>query len=139
MEDIISKQGSIKASEETVFIFLSDLRNLDSLIPADKVQDWKSTEDTCSFSVPQAGEIELKITEKEPNNMIKVEPEGKTPIGFAFYIQLKEINPEDTRIKLTFRAEMNLMIKSMISGPIKKSLDQIVDTIGDININPANQ
>ena len=136
MENIESKQGKIEASAETVYNFISDLRNLDSLIPEDKVQDWKSAEDSCSFSVPQAGSVQLKLTKKEPFKLIKVEPEGSGPMGmgFALFIQMKEIDASDTRIKLTFRAEMNFMIKSMISGPLKKALDQVIDSVGNINL-----
>jgi carbon monoxide dehydrogenase subunit G len=139
MENIESKQGKINSSEETVFNFLSDLRNLDSLIPQDKVQNWESSEDTCSFSIAQVGDIHLRISQKEPNTLIKVEPEGKTPIGFSFYIQLKEISEVDTRIKLTFKAEMNTMMKMMIKSPVQKGLDQIVDTLGKLPISSLNQ
>jgi len=139
MEDIESKQGKIEASSEQVYSFLSDIRNLDPLIPEDKVQDWTSTEDSCSFSIPKAGNIKLRITEKEPNKHIKVEPEGASPLSFALYIQMKELDETDTRIKLTFRSEMNSMMKMMLAGPLKKGLDQIIDTVNKIPIKPANQ
>jgi len=48
---------------------------------------------------------------------------------FAFYIQLHKIDENDTRIKLTFRADMNPMMKTMLKSPVQKGLDQIVDTI----------
>ena len=120
MENIESKQGKINARAETAYNFLVDLRNLDSLIPKDKVQNWTSTEESCSFTIAQVGEINLKITEKEPFKMIKVEPDGKTPIGFSFYIQLIEIAEDDTRIKLTFRADMNPMMK--MDGPCVRKI-----------------
>ncbi len=139
MENIESKQGQISASAEKVFKFLTDLRNLDSLIPQDKVQNWESTEESCSFTVAGAGDIQLRISERNPFNMIKVEPEGKTPLGFSFYIQLKELGEEDTRIKLTFRAEMNTMMKMMIKSPVQKALDQIVETLGNLPLDSLNQ
>ena len=139
MENIESKQGRINASAEKVFNFLTDLRNLDSLIPQDKVQNWKSTEESCSFTVSGAGDIQLRISERNPFHLIKVEPEGKAPIGFSFYIQLKELGEDDTRIKLTFRAEMNTMMKMMIKSPVQKALDQIVETLGNLPLESLNQ
>ena len=139
MENIESKQGKVNTSAEKVFNFLTDLRNLDSLIPQDKVQNWQSAEDTCSFTVAQAGDIQLKISDKQPFSMIKVDPEGKTPIGFSFYIQLKELGEDDTRIKLTFRAEMNTMMKMMIKSPVQKALDKIVETLGTLPLDTFNQ
>ena len=141
MESIESKQGIIEANGESVYNFLKDLRNLDKLIPPDKVQNWESTENSCSFSIPGAGDITLKITDREAKKLIKVEPVGAGPMGmdFALFIQMMEIDESDTRIKLTFRAEMNMMIKSMLAGPLKKGLDQIVDTVGNIPIGGTNQ
>lgn len=139
MENIESKQGRIRANKEMVFNFLTDLRNLDKLIPPDKVQNWRSSENSCSFSIPQAGEIELGITKKEAFKLIKIEPIGTSPMGFTLYIQLMEVGPMDTRIKLTFRAEMSNMVKTMVGGPLKKGLDQIVDTVENIPLGATNQ
>ncbi len=135
MTDIESKQGKIKANEEQVFEFLADLRNLDNYIPQDKVQDWQSQEDSCSFSVPKVGQLSLHIAEKTPFNLIKVEPiGGATPFSFKFFIQIKQVAEQDTRIKLTLRAELNVMMKTMFKGPLKKGLDQIIDTLSGFTL-----
>jgi len=135
MTDIVSKQGKIVASEAKLFDFLSDLRNLDSFIPHDKVQNWESDEDSCSFSIPQVGQLSLRITEKEPNKFIRIEPEGgATPFSFTFFIQIKNVAENDTRFKLTLRAELNMMMKTMFKGPLEKGLDQIVDTLSGLKL-----
>jgi carbon monoxide dehydrogenase subunit G len=138
MENIESKQGKIIASIDSTFEFLSDIRNLDSYIPSDKVQNWTSTEDSCSFSISQVGEVNLRVTKKEAPTLIKIEPEGKSPIDFAFFIQLMEVSETECRIKLTFRADLNPMMKMMIKKPLQKGLDQVIDTICGMegNFNP---
>lgn len=138
MENIESKQGKITASIDSTYKFLSDIRNLDAYIPADKVENWTSTEDSCSFSIPQVGEVKLRVTKKEEPKLIKVEPEGKSPLDFAFYIQLMEVSESDCRIKLTFKADLNPMMKMMIKKPLQKGLDQVIDTICGMegNFNP---
>ena len=137
--DIESKQGRLNSGAELVFKFLTDLRNLDGFIPSDKVQNWVSTTDSCSFTIPQAGDIRLRITRKEEFRLIKVEPESGSPVPFAFYIQLHAVDAFDTRIKLTFRSEMNQMMKIMLKSPLQKGLDQIVDTITGLPENIFNQ
>ncbi len=124
----------IAASAEDIFAFLTDLTNLDPLIPHDRVKNWHSEPESCSFSAPPAGDITLKITGKEPHHLIKVEPEGSTPIGFRFYIQLKEVAENDTRFKLTVKAELNAFMKGMIKPQLQKGLDQIVDTLSGMEI-----
>lgn len=128
--DIVSKQGRVHTSEQNLFAFLTDLRNLEPYIPRDKVEEWHATEDECTIALPQVGRLTLRITEKEPFRLIRVEPvSGNAPFSFRFYIQIKEAGPLDTRIMLTLRAEMNRMMGSLFQGPVKKGLDQVVDTL----------
>ncbi len=135
MTDIESKQGKILTNDKELFLFLSDMRNLDSFIPGDKVQNWMSDEDSCSFDVPQVGQLSLRISKKEPNIFIKIEPEGgATPFSFTFFIQIKQVEENDTRIKLTLRAELNMMMKTMFQGQLKKGLDQIIDTLSGLEL-----
>ena len=134
MTDIVSKQGKIAAKDCEIFAFLTDLRNLDQYIPSGKVNDWQSEVDSCSFSIPQAGSISLHITDKNPCKLIRVEPEGKTPFEFKFFIQIKQVGDNDTRFVLTLRANLNPMMKTMFKGQIQKGLDQIVDSLAGIKL-----
>ena len=63
--------------------------------------------------------------------MIKYTAEGKTPFNFFLWIQLKEVAEDDTRVKLTIKADMNPMIKMMASKPIKKFLGVLVEAIAN--------
>lgn len=138
--DIVSKQGQINTNEKDLFLFLTDLRNLEDYIPKDKVDEWEATEDTCTIGMPQVGSITLKIAEKTPHSLIKIDPvSGNTPFSFSFFIQIKQIEEQDTRIKLTLRADLNFMMKSMFQGPIKKGLDQIVDVLSNFDVPPATE
>ena len=126
--------------EKDLFAFLTDLRNLESYIPTEKVEDWEAEEEWCSFSIPKIGEMTLRIVEKEPYKLIKVEPEGGgSPFSFTFFIQIKEVSEFDTRIKLTLRAELNMMMKGMFQGQLKKGLDQIIDTLSGFQIPPSSE
>ena len=140
MTDIVSKQGQITASEQDLYAFLTDFRNLDDLIPHDKVDEWDSTEDQCTIGLPQVGAITLKITEKEPYSLIKVEPVGGAmPFAFKFFVQMKQVAEQDTRIKLTLRAELNMMMRTMFQGPLKKGLDQIIERLEQFDVPPATE
>lgn len=126
-------------NEKDLFAFLTDLRNLESYIPTGKVKDWEAEEEWCSFSIPKIGAMTLRIVEKNPYKLIKVEPEGGgSPFSFKFFIQTKGVSEFDTRIKLTLRAELNMMMKTMFQGQLKKGLDQIIDTLSGFDI-PTNK
>ncbi len=132
MTTIESKIGSILENEELIYNFFTDFTNFDNLIPADKVENWESTKDSCSFSIKEAGHITVNLTEKTPYNFIKISPSGKVPFTFNFYIQLKQISENDTKLKLTIKAELNQMMKMVLKKPLKKGLDDIIDKLGQI-------
>lgn len=120
---------SIPHPSGVVFDFLSDFNNFEHLIPRDKITDWQSTGDTCRFKVQGIGELGLKIIEKTPGSTIKYTADGKTPFNFFLWVQLKEVESNDSRLKLTLRADLNPMLKMIVSEPAKKFLEVLANAI----------
>ncbi len=116
-------------SEEKIFAFISNFNNFENLIPKDKISDWQSTEDSCRFKVDGIGEAGLKIIEKEPFKTVKYSTDGKVPFNFYLWVQLKSVATNDTRIKLTLKADLNPMMKMMVSKHVKKFLNMLGDAI----------
>ncbi len=123
----VSKVGKLTASSEAVFNFLSDFTNLEGFIPKDKLNDFEADTDSCKFSVPGMGKAEVNILDREPFKTIKFGSKDAGPIPFNFWIQLKEVEPGDTRVRLTLHAELNMMMKMMVGKKIKPGLDTLVD------------
>lgn len=116
---------------EKMFNFLSDFDHFGEVIPKDKINNWQSFGDSCRFSIDPVGEVGLRIVDKELPKVIKYTAEGKTPFNFFLWIQLKEVADDDTRVKLTIKADMNPMIKMVASKPIKKFLEVLSDAIAN--------
>ncbi|MBR8534723.1 SRPBCC family protein [Carboxylicivirga sediminis] len=116
---------------EKMFNFLSDFDHFGEVIPKDKINNWQSFGDSCRFSIDPVGEVGLRIVDTEAPKMIKYTAEGKTPFNFFLWIQLKEVAEDDTRVKLTIKADMNPMIKMVASKPIKKFLEVLSDAIAN--------
>jgi carbon monoxide dehydrogenase subunit G len=127
MAKIESRIGVIKSSEEKIYNFLSNFNNFKSLIPEDRVKEWESTDDTCRFTVDAVGRIGLKIIEKEPHKMIKITSDESTPLPFRLWIQIKSVEENDSRIKITVDAEVNPLIAPMVKGPLQSFVDTLVD------------
>lgn len=125
--NIESKIVKITSSDESIFKFLSDFRNFNKVIPPD-VKDWKSEENTCSFSV-KGQHIGLKFANKEPYSTLKISSSEETSYAFFFWIQLKNITANETALKMTIKADLNLMIKAAIKKPGKQFLDQLADQL----------
>ena len=47
-------------------------------------------------------------------------------MDFAFWVQLKEVAPNDTRVRMVLHAELNMMMKMLIGNKIQKGLDDAV-------------
>ena len=126
MTTLESRIGKIQSSQENVFNFLSDFNNFKQFVPEDKVDNWKSDNDTCSFKVTGIGDVGLEIIEKEPFDLIKITGNGMANVEFYLWIQLKEVVQEDTRVKLTMKAELNPMLKMVASKPLANFLELMV-------------
>ena len=129
MEKYESKQVRINRSAETVYGLASNFNNFTSVLE-DKVEDWHATEDTCSFKV-KGFNLSLQIAEKEEPTMIKVTGGDNSPLPFTFWMQLKEMAPDDTRMKLTLHAELPMMVKMMVGSKLREGIDQMAERIAE--------
>ncbi len=118
-------------SADKIFEFVSNFNNFENLIPKDKLKDWQSTEDHCTFKVEGIGDAGLRIVEREAFKTVKYSSEGKIPFNFYLWVQLKQITEKDTRIKLTIKADLNPMMKMMVSTHVKKFLNMLGEAIAN--------
>ena len=129
MLKIESKVGKIPVSDKTIYNFLSDFNNFENLLTEDKVRDYTSTEDSCSFTVDGIGKIGMKIIEKEPYKLIKVTGDETSSFKFLFWIQLKSMEEHYTRIKLTLHADINPMLQMVAKNPLQKFINLLIDEL----------
>ncbi len=127
MTEFVSEIKIIPQNAEQIFIMLSDLSNLERIkgrIPQGKVKDFEFDSDSCSFSVNPVGKITFRIVDREPNKTIKFATTN-SPVPLFLWIQLKQVGEMDTRMRLTVRAELNPLIKQMVSKPLQDAVDKI--------------
>lgn len=121
-----SKIQSIPAPVDKVYPALSNLKNLErvrELIPADKVQEMDITEDAVKFKVDGlAQKVTIRIVDKIENDTIKFGLDNM-PMTANFWIQLKEVAPNDTRVKLTVKADIPMFFRMMIEKKLQQGLD----------------
>ncbi len=124
----------IPYKQESVYNKLSDLNNLEAVkdrIPADKVQDLQFDADSVSFSVSPVGKLALKIVEREPMKCIKFEA-ANSPIPFNLWIQVLPVGENESKMKLTIKAEINMFLKGMVSKPMQDGLEKLADMLAMI-------
>ena len=126
MTEYKSNQVKITKPDSLVYDSLSRFDNFTPLLK-DKVEQWEADSDSCSFKA-KGFTIKLRMIEKEPNSLIKIIGEDM-PFEACFWIQLKSVDTNDTRMRLTVKAELNTMMKMMIGKKLQKGLDDMADQI----------
>lgn len=130
-----SKIGQINANASNVFAVLSNLENLQqfvNLIPQDKIKEIEITRDTVRFKVDGLGpKVNIGIVEKEPDKMIKFGADN-LPIALNAWIQLKQMDEMDTRMRITIKTDMPVMFRMMLDKKLQVGLDQAVDILCNI-------
>ena len=127
-----SKITSAPCSAEQIYRVLGNLKNIDrvkDLIPKDRIQEIESEPDYIRIKVDGFGpKITFAIVDRIENDTLKFGLEG-VPMDANFWIQLKEVAPTDTRIKLTVKADIPLMFKMMVEKKLQTGLDQAADML----------
>ena len=117
----------VVASAQQIYSVFSNLKNLErvkDLIPKDKVQELEIEDESVRMKVDGLGQkITILIVNKTENEVIKYGAEG-IPMEMNFWIQMKEVAPMDTRIKLTLKADIPMMFKMMLDKKIQQGIDQ---------------
>lgn len=134
MTEFVSEIKTISYSQQVIYGVLSDLSNLEKVkdkIPHEKVQDFSFDTDSCSFSVNPVGEVRFSIIEREPFKTIKFTAD-KSPIEVNMWIQLVAVDENETKLKLTIKANLNPFLKPMLSKPLQDGLNKIADILAVI-------
>ena len=131
MKSFESKKVRIKRSSKEVFNFLSDFNNFESLMP-EQIINWKSTKDTCSFTIQGMTDLAMKIEERVPNTNIFIVPDGKAPFKFELICNLEEIENSTTDAQIILKANLNPMLSMVASKPLSNLVNIMVEKMKEV-------
>jgi len=152
LEKYVSVPREIHYPQELVFAKLSNLKNLEQFVSADKIEelnkkgvdtkgfkvdDFSATEDHCSFKISPVGNVGVEIVEREPFKTIKFQGEKTVPFPVTFWVQLAVQDDNSCKIRLTLHAELNPMIKMMVGGYLEKGIEKVADLLCTIDYSSA--
>ena len=120
---IESKHVEINKSAQFVFDFVNDFNNIKELIPQDKISDWRSDFDQCSFKIQNAAIIPLVKKSVDEPTRINIVSGEKTPFPFTMVITFKELEADKTEAFLNFDGEINAFLKMMVVKPLTNLFD----------------
>lgn len=122
-----SQIQAVAAPVGDVWRVLSNLENLEKvrdLLPQDKIQELTITADYVRIKVDGLGmPLTIRIVEREELRTLKFGIDG-SPIPVNMWIQMKDVAPYDTRLKLTLKAEIPMMFRLMLDKKIQQGIDE---------------
>jgi len=117
MAEIKSNEFKVSISASEVKEFLSDLNNIEQLMPEDKIKDWKSGDNTCSFTIKGLSGIGMKRDDSSEVNGVHLVSHGKNPFDFTLDIIIND-EGDSCSSQIVFDGNMNFMIQTMAKGPL---------------------
>lgn len=134
MTEFVSEVKTISYNDADVFRVLSDLSSLENVkdrMPVDKLKDFTFDKDSVSFHVDLVGSVRFVVMEREPNKLVKFKSE-KLPFEILLWVQLVSKAVNDTRMRLTVKADLNPFIRPMVEKPMKDAVDKISDMLAKL-------
>lgn len=126
--EVISKIGKSGCLPEPLFLFMGNFDNFQKLLSPEQSDKFESYGDSCIIKLNAFAKLNLQIISKEENKLIKI---GTSAYGksMSIWIQLNNVGPYDTRIRIIIRSKTNLLLRWMMKKQLKKFIDNFVDAI----------
>jgi hypothetical protein len=127
---IVSRTAKLNTPSSTIYRMIADFSFMDKITPPDdKVKIISCNENSCRIAVEGGGEFGMKIEERKENELVKIANEEYAPFEFNLWIQLKEIEAYDTRLRITLHATLNPLMKMMAQKPLTNFVESMVDKL----------
>ena len=120
--------------QQSVYDMLSDLSNAEKVknkVNDDQLQNMSFDNDNVSVNVPPIGKIALRIVDREEPKCVKYQSVD-SPLPFSLWVQMLPVTETTSKIKVTLDAELNFMMKGIVSKPLKEGLEKLADALSKI-------
>lgn len=118
---IQSRYTDNSKSDKDFFLFVSDMRNIPSLLP-EEAENVRADADTLSFMVRGMGSITLRVSQRVNYSLVQLVPVGKVPFPFCLSIKIAALG-NNCRVMYEIDAEMNPLMAMMAKRPLQNLLD----------------
>ena len=130
MVKIESKKVEIKRNVGFVYEYLSDFTHF-SMVANDKIENFKATQDRCSFTIKGMTDMGLKIISRMPNESITITNDtdvpSSMPLNFLIIFEFEKIEPYVSKVVVKMELDANPMIAMMVKKPLEKFVNSLAD------------
>src|SRR5688572_8479149 len=129
---IDSDKVTINKTAKEVFDYLTDFNNIKNLLPQDKISDWRSDLDSCSFKIQNAAIIPLIKKEVFPHSKIDIVSGEKAPFPFTLEVYITE-TADGCECYFHFNGDINAFLKMMVVGPLTNLFNYMTKKLKEVH------
>ena len=123
-----SRKGKLTCTSSEIFDFVTDIRNLKQFIPENAgISAMNVEKESCSFRIESLGMVNVHISEKEPLNKVVFNGTLFQANDFSLRMDINENPAGKADVVLKVSAELNPLLRMMVSGPVQNFLARMID------------
>ena len=126
--EITAPKQSLQKSAQYIFDFLSDLKNVEQLMPKDLEQFEMTDEDSFFFVLKGMPKIYLKRGEANSPDRLTLRS-ARDEFDFHIDIFLEDTGAESCNATLDFKGNFNMMMAMMIKSPITNFINTLAENL----------
>lgn len=134
MTNITSETKRVEYSAEKVYQFITDFNNFESLLPQDKVENFKADGDTCSFRIKGMTDLGLKIVDATKHSRIEMVSNGKVPFPFKMNVLIDGSDDQKADVHIEFEGDINPFMNMMVEKPLTNFFNMLVDRLSQLEL-----
>jgi len=124
-----SRRGEVPCGDADLYAFLTDMRNLQTVVPAGILTDWVATEDHCSFRIEKVGKISASLSEALPHSVIRYDAVTFLTGKMTIEVSIEYISGMRSAFYLAAGVHMNPIMKMFVGDNAGRYLDSLIDAI----------
>ena len=128
---VIESTTIVNQPVEKVYNFLADMNNVQQLMP-ENIYNRTSTKDEASFTIQNMAKLAIKISSRVPNQEIIAIPSEKAPFDLELKWTVADNGDGTTTATHIISADLNMMMKMLAAGPLKKLADHQTARLSEI-------
>jgi hypothetical protein len=122
---------ALDAPSSVVFQFLSDLDNMETLMP-EQVINWQSNKNSCSFDIKGMTHIELVMGELIDNRLVTINSGPGNPIEIQLLFEVTESMKDSCTGLITLNAELSMMLQMIASTPLQNLVNIMAGKLREV-------
>ncbi len=112
------------------YTFISDFNNFEALLPS-QVSSYRADADSCAFTISGMPELKLRISERLEDKMLKISPDGESPLPFDLKCIMQENDEQTCFVEIQLEAEISPLLAMMISKHLETFIDMMREKLAN--------